>query len=659
MKKILLFSTLTILSASVLFISCRKNGADKTFQSVLDLGGDFEDKVVSETKTTTVDTVINGDSLWACTTDTYNVIQGMDEFPLYNPNSSVIYPGNLLQGGSLKNATPDVIVVDRVGGTFSIDNYNGTWTSSATVNEVVKSEVTTAINDIISGQQFYDMASNISFSMSQVHSEQQLALQLGLDFTAYGVNVASQLGFTNSYDYTRFFVKLHQSYYTISMDLPATYDDLFAPTVTPEDLEPYVGPGNPACYISDVTYGRVFYLLVESTSSSNEISSSISASFSGVPGGDPLSANITTSSLSSLDNLNIKLFALGGSAQSTLLTVGSNNVNSLASILSDAGDITTGVPLSYVCRAVNGNSIASVNLATTYDVETCEPIGPVQGTYGNIPNPVLYLKAEDANTSNNGIISYNNATSPDQGSYAVGQYQGTNVGGLVVEDWPDDGGVNIASTSDPDNRPVFVPNALNGYPAIDFCHFTANGTSNSYDQEVTTELDIPGALFTNTNYTLYMVVSSPTKLNVEGNYISNVTNQAIDAGTFLQGSDATPYGQLTVGFNSNSNMIFGHNTNDLNVPIGRSSNFRLLTFRFSTIDGMRAFVADADVPLSSDAAVNIPLTSNSGLKLNATSLSNPGDDSRSQVVEIRAYNVALTDLHRKQIAQQIMNKYGL
>ena len=134
---------------------------------------------------------------------------------------------------------------------------------------------------------------------------------------------------------------------------------------------------------------------------------------------------------------------------------------------------------------------------------------------------ILYfiLKAEDANTSNNGIISYNNASSPDQGEYLVGKYSGTNVGGLVVENWPDDGGVNIASTSDPDNRPVFVPNALNGYPAIDFCHFSANGTSSSYDQLVSTELDIPGALFTNTNYTLYMVVSSPTKLNVEGDYI--------------------------------------------------------------------------------------------------------------------------------------------
>ena len=69
----------------------------------------------------------------------------------------------------------------------------------------------------------------------------------------------------------------------------------------------------------------------------------------------------------------------------------------------------------------------------------------------------------------------------------------------------------------------------------DFCHFSANGLSNSFDQTVTTELDLPGALFTNTNYTLFMVVSSPTKLNVEGDNISDISNESIDAGTFLQG----------------------------------------------------------------------------------------------------------------------------
>jgi hypothetical protein len=656
MKKAKLFIN-SILILSLIIISCKKKEEELTFQKVVDTGGHFEEPQNNTTKTTTIDSTIIGDTLWACTTDTYNVVQGMQEFPLFNPNSSVIYPGNMLQGASIKNATPDVIVVDRAGGTFSIDIISGGYNVTASVNEVVKSEVVQALNNIISTTSS-TIPANISFSMQEVHSEQEMSLALGLDFTAYGVALQSELGFSSSQNYNRVLVRLSQSYYTMSYDLPSGYDDLFASTVTPQDLEPYIGPGNPGCYISDVTYGRVFYLLVESTSSASMISSSINASFSGVPNAP--SASIDASYMSSLSNLNIKLFALGGNATSTLYTIGNSNVNNLVTILGAAGDVTTGVPLSYVCRAVNGNKIVSVNLATTYDVETCAPIGPVQGAYGSIPNPVLYLKAEDANLSNNGIISYNNSSNPDYGSYSVGNVFGTDIGGSVVENWPDDNGVNVASTSDPNNRPVYVPNALNGYPAIDFCHFFYDANGTFYDQTVTTELEIPGGVLANTNYTLYMVVSSPTKLSVTGNYTSgNISSQAINAGTFLQSSDTLPYASMTVGFNSNTNILFGHNMNDLDVPIGRSSSFRLLTFQFSTVGGMQAFISAEDSPISSAISSNIPLQSNNGLKINAASLSSPGDNTRSQVVEIRAYNVALTNLDRKQIANQIMTKYGL
>jgi len=54
---------------------------------------------------------------------------GNTGFPLFNPNASVIYPGSLLQGKSLKQATPDVIAVERAGGTVSYDLNNGNLNS--------------------------------------------------------------------------------------------------------------------------------------------------------------------------------------------------------------------------------------------------------------------------------------------------------------------------------------------------------------------------------------------------------------------------------------------------------------------------------------------------------------------------------------------------
>ena len=650
----------SLLCAAVVFSflsSCNKKNDNLSFQNVFENGGIFEDPMNSTTKSITVDTVVDGDSLWACSTETYSIIQGLQEFPLFNPNSSVIYPGNLLQGGSLKNASPDVIVVDRAAGTFSIDIVSGAWSNSAYVDEVVKSKVVQAMNDIIYGSSS-SIPANISFSMQEVHSEQQMALALGVDFTAYGTALQGNLGFSSNSNYNRVLVKLSQSYYTMSFDLPASYDDLFAPTVTPQDLQQYVTPGNPACYISDVTYGRVFYLLVESTSSSSNITSSINASFAALPNSP--SANVNTSYLSNLENLNIKLFALGGDASTTLYTISSANVNNLVSVLGAAGDITTGVPLSYVCRAVNGNNIVSVNLATSYDVQFCEPIGPIVGDYGSLPSPVLNLDASDANTSNNGIINYVTGTSIESNRYEVGNTYGSNVGGRVVENWPDANGINVASSSDPNNRPVYVNSAVNGHPAIEFCSFEADGygSSSTYDQNISTSLEIPGGLFTNTNYTLFIVASSPTKLTVRGDQINNISSQAIDAGTFMQGADDIAHSQLTVGFNSNSNLIFGHNDNDLDVPVSRSSDFRVMTFRFSTQEGMQAFINENNM-IANDQNLNIPLTSNNGLMLNSVNLNDPTEGSRSLIAELKLFDVALNDADRRKVALKLMQKYNL
>jgi len=628
------------------------------FSAVVQTGGNFPQPVNTQNVTTSVDSIISNDTLWACVTENFDIVQGLQEFPLFNPNSSVIYPGNLLQGATLLNATPDVIVVDRAGGTFSIDILSGGSNVSETVPEVKKSLVIQALNTIINNAP-QDIPANISFMMQEVHSEKELALSLGVDYTQAFFAIQSELGFSNNNTYNRVFVKLSQAYFTMSFDLPSSYDDLFAPTVTAADLDPYINPGNPAAYISDVTYGRVFYLLIESTSSLSEITGSINTSFSGVS--NSANANVDASSMSLLQNLNIKLFALGGNAQTTIGTIGNSNISNLVSILGNAGEITTGVPLSYVCRAVHNNQIVSVNLATQYDITTCTPLGPATGSYGPLPAPMLYLKAEDANTSNDGILSYDNNTNPDLGTYTLGNTYGTNIGGMVVNNWPDNGGIIIASTPNPNNRPVFVPNALNGFPAIDFCHFYSDGigTGTLYNQDITTELDLPGAQFINTDYTMFMVVGTPTRLNVTGPKVNDIVYEALNAGSIIQGADSTSLGNLTAGFSSNSNFLFGHNTNDLNVPLSRSPNFRLITLRFSKTNGMTAWVNDNISPLANDNSLTTPLLSNNGLKLNAKSLANLTANCRNQVVEIRAYNVAVTDSDRQQVISSIMTKYGL
>ena len=120
-----------------------------TFSEVIESGGAPE-VVVNETaisEPVEQDSLINGES-WKCTVETYDITQGNEQFPQFNPNASVIYPGNLLQGASLDKATPDVIDVDRAGGTISYYIVSGNTTSFFEVDEVTKGKETDAMNRI-------------------------------------------------------------------------------------------------------------------------------------------------------------------------------------------------------------------------------------------------------------------------------------------------------------------------------------------------------------------------------------------------------------------------------------------------------------------------------------------------------------------------------
>ena len=73
---------------------------------------------------------------------------------------------------------------------------------------------------------------------------------------------------------------------------------------------------------------------------------------------------------SSLANVNVKVFALGGDHQLALASF-NGDVDAVATFLTDGGGIDTGVPLSYVVRNVKDNSVVAITVATDYEVRNC------------------------------------------------------------------------------------------------------------------------------------------------------------------------------------------------------------------------------------------------------------------------------------------------
>src|SRR5690606_37971365 len=470
----------------------------------------FRSEVVDSTES---EEIREDGSIWICSTKTYSVEDGNSDFPLFNPNASVVYPGSLLQGKTLSNASPSVIPLPRAGGTISIDIIDGLGTPAFTVDEVSKSSIATAANAIV-GSSTGIVTSNFNATFEEVSSEEHLAISLGLDVESQYVGVAAKFAFTKDESYSHFLVKLNQSFYTLSFDLPTSYDGLFALQVTPQDLSQYAGPGNPVTFISDVTYGRIYYMLIEYSSNSTEIKSSLEASFSGTVAKAEMSA--AADYLKSASGLKIKVIALGGSAKETFPTIGETNIEKLASLFGESSDIRSGVPISYVVRDAKNKETVGVKLATTYDVKECKAVATALG------KPAMWLDAElvyqDTSDPENieqgeGLCTGTTCVKKD-GRYgysdnATDTYASTLFGtnaSLAVETWNDvseSGNYASSISGDNNSRPILAVDALNnGRDAIEFFR---GGTFPPYHGRMT----YSGGILSETDYTIFAVLAYP------------------------------------------------------------------------------------------------------------------------------------------------------
>lgn len=323
-----------------------------------------------------------------CTTERVSVTDGNSEFPLFDVAADVIYPGALLQGKSIADGVnPAPIPVARGEGTISYNLINANLDSSFYVDEVSKSSIQNGMNAIIAGAIAAGQdkpADNFNIEYHSIEQEEQLALELGVKFETFASEVQSELAFSTDRNYNRTLVKMTQSFYTMTYDIPTSIDEFFAPSVTPEQLSTYVQPDNPATFISSVVYGRIFYMLIESTSSRQKMDAELRATYGGVKGG--VSGEVEASSFNSLENVRIKVIAYGGRGSAKLLGV--TNINEIANLLDESSDIRSGLPLSYTVRSVNRpDKIVGTTLATSYNKVTCELKGLLApGNYEEIGN---------------------------------------------------------------------------------------------------------------------------------------------------------------------------------------------------------------------------------------------------------------------------------
>ncbi len=366
-----------LLVFSFFFLACDKDKepiGELDFAAVVNQSGTIENPPVF----TVVDTLhgeasqeLIDDDIWACKAFEVDLSQNADEFVLFaSNNAEIVYPGNFLQGKSVSEGAPRIIPLKRGSGTITINTLNGSTIVKKTVPEVSFSSIAQATNDLI-GSNNGTLTANISFTREEVRSLDELGVKMNAQYASLGTKVKGSFSYNSSNSFSSVFVKVTQSLYSIVYDIP-NVSTAFDPSVTPADLQKYVQPGNPATYISSVNYGRIFYLLIQSTQSTEEIKAAVTASFNGglVSGG----GGIKVESVNELSNVNVSGYAYGGDAG---LAAGAliGDMDDVKTFIEEGGAINNGAPISYVVRSLEDPSIVvAANLATKYTVTECENV---------------------------------------------------------------------------------------------------------------------------------------------------------------------------------------------------------------------------------------------------------------------------------------------
>lgn len=340
------------------------------------------------------------DGNYTCNVKRYKAAPGFNELALMDPTTDVIFPGAMIKGGSITTGEYIPIIADRTPINISVSLQNINGNPSRTVENPSLSSVRTAINEILQSDVTGATPANISFTVEEVHSEEQFNLAVGANYKTPFTKVSGAFDFNNESKKSRIVVKFLQIYYTLDVDPKAQPEDFFNTNPNTQIF----GSVSPL-YVSTITYGRMALFTFESEYSSTEMKAAINAAFTtGINDGE---INVESGYQKRIETSTMKAVIFGGAGSSGVKAI--NGIEGLKEYILEGGDYSKdspGAPLSYKMRYLKDNSVAKIILSSEYNVRNCS----AASTYKIFLKEIDGTNAKDGDGSNPelyGWIKYN------------------------------------------------------------------------------------------------------------------------------------------------------------------------------------------------------------------------------------------------------------
>jgi hypothetical protein len=284
------------------------------------------------------------------------------EYTNLDPATSIIYPGAIFTGDSIFT---DYAILPLARNPIEIAaNFPSAQAESMSiiVDDPRFSTVTLARNQLVEMNLTSDVAANFTFSSKVYNEEREVRAFLGVSglppVISSFVDLGGSVGGSRSSKRTNMLVKFTQVYYTLSVHPPETPIGFFRDGFDMASL----GELSPA-YVSEVSYGRIGVLSINSDSTANEINAAIKASVDLVGLGGELGG----SHKRVLEQSEMNLYIIGGSATQAGNAI--EGYNGFMQFITGGNSIMEekqyAVPIAYRLRYVSDNSIVPGGMVTS------------------------------------------------------------------------------------------------------------------------------------------------------------------------------------------------------------------------------------------------------------------------------------------------------
>ncbi len=373
---------------------------------------------------------------YSCTSVPMSLRTTPQEIVMHEPNASIMWLGNLLQGKGYAAGTgsfKELSIRQRSPLKISIDLLRGD--NFAIVENPSLTSVQAAIGQLIEKATLegFRAGSSIFYEEARTHSTDQAMLKLGLSGRFLGFKAKADLAASRNANQTTLTAHFVQKMFTVSIELPQSPGDFFSSEFSPELLETQraagnIGPDNLPVYIASITFGRTLTYSLTSSFSEKRMRAAIQASYDGLVGG--VNGYTEAELRSSLAQENIKVTSIGGEGQNVLSLISEGN---LRAYFREDSPLTAAKPISYQLNNLGDNSVAKVSETTRYDRTECVAKTANPGVFDFGAPQITKLDLElpyrvhvgDVNDDENADLIFNHLGDTNQVVVAFGRSDGT------------------------------------------------------------------------------------------------------------------------------------------------------------------------------------------------------------------------------------------